>query len=550
MPAGLDHKPRLSKGDGRAASDVVTALGEILKGVKAIAFYPEGHPLRGEIVHRAYQAVMSLMKREGVCLIVHRNGLSVAGREEEIENSPVAISLAKELFSREIQRLTLLPELSPGDLTEFLLLLSMETRTILGEGGLASLLERRGIRTIIANEIDIAAVFTKRSAGDATEEAAPEPIGPGTDEGAGTGKGVAKGEGGTTTSVEVSLPCDTDPSIEELLALMETEQDDSVYENLSGRLISKGHALKAEGDFDRLFPILLGLLNQNANQLRSPACRASALDAFRQLARDEMAEHLLDHLEDKDFSRKEIVCLILHHLGEEVVNSIVGRIAAGDNQYAEKTLTTAILRIGPPAIPPLLEILKDGRRQFVLTAIAILGEMGNRDAVRGLSPAACHLDSRIRIDAIRALARIGGKEATDVLMDLLQNDNRAVRRQVILWLGITRNERGVQPLLNLVFERDLMGKSLTLKKEALLAIGRIGDRRALDDLFRLVRKTRWLSSRRWKELKILAIEAIGRVGGDAAREFLEEIETRGGSIGHACSATLESMRDKPGEGNA
>ncbi|HOI16716.1 MAG TPA: HEAT repeat domain-containing protein, partial [Geobacteraceae bacterium] len=215
--------------------------------------------------------------------------------------------------------------------------------------------------------------------------------------------------------------------------------------------------------------------------------------------------------------------------------------------HIEKTLTTALLRIGPPAVPPLLEALKDGRRGFVRTAIAVMGEMGNRDAVRGLSLTAYHVDNRIRIDAIRALARIGGKEATEVLLDLLRDANSAIRRQVILWLGITRNERAVQPLLDLIFERDVMGKSITLKKEALLAIGRIGDRRALEPLFRLVRKRHMLARDRWEGLKILAVEAIGRIGGDSARDFLEKTEMRGGSVGRACSAVLETMGGKEGD---
>jgi len=537
MSASTDHKVRSLKGDNRAANAVGTALGDLFKGIKALSFYPEGHPLRREILQRAYQATVSLMNGESLCIIVHRNGLSLAGREGEIENAPMAISLAKELFSREIQRLTLLPELTSGDFTEFLLLLAMEPQKILGDGGMTGLLNQRGIRTVIANEIDIAAVFTKRTRGEAAEETASE----------GTGQGEGKSEGSATPLDEISIPSLSDPSIEELLALMETEHDDTVYGNLARMLVTKGQALKGDGDFDRLFPLLLGLLNQNADQMRSPACRVKALEAFRQLAVNEMAEHLLDHLEDEDFRQREIVYLILNHLEGEMVSSIIERIVATESLPAGKTLTTALLRIGPPAIPPLLEILKDGRRQFVRAAVAVLGEMGNRDAVRGLSLTAYHVDNRIRIDAIHSLARIGGKEATEVLMDLLRDANRAIRRQVILWLGITRNERGIEPLLALINERDIMGKSLTLKKEALLAIGRIGDRRSLDPLFRLVNKRRWLSPGRWKELKILAVEAIGRVGGDSAREFLEKTETRGGSIGRACSAALEAMGEKPGD---
>lgn len=537
MPASTDTRSRPPKGNGRAAGAVVTALGEILKGVKAIAFYPEAHPLRREIIHRAYQAIRSLMGAEGISIIVHRNGLSVSGGEGEVENAPMALSLAKELFTREIQRLTLLPELSPDEFTEFLLLLATEPQKVIGEGGMAGLLDRRGIRSIIANEIDIAAVFTKRSTGEPAEEAVSEGTAPGEQDKGGTG----------TPEDTPPHPTPADPTVEELLASMEAEYDGITYATLARMLVVKGEALKAEGNFDRLFPLLLGLLNQNADEMRSGECRESALDAFRILARDETAEHLLDHLQDEDFKQKEIVFMILHHLGRDVVDSIVHRIAACENLSIKKTLTTALLRIGPPAVPPLLDVLKDGRREFARAAIAVLGEMGSRDAVRGLSLTAYHADNRIRIDSIRALARVGGKEATEVLTDLLRDANSAIRRQAILWLGISRNERAVQPLLDLILERDIMGRTLTLKKEALLALGRIGDRRALDPLFRLVRKRHLLARDRWDALKVLAVDAIGQIGGDIARKFLEKTALRGGSLGRACAAVLETMGGKRGE---
>jgi HEAT repeat protein len=159
------------------------------------------------------------------------------------------------------------------------------------------------------------------------------------------------------------------------------------------------------------------------------------------------------------------------------------------------------------------------------------------------------MDNRVRIEAIRSLARIGGREATEGLVDLLGDQNPAVKRQAITWIGITRNEKALQPLLQLIMKRDVLGKALPHKKEALIAVGRIGDRRALDTLFRLVRKRYFLAPSRWDELKILAVETIGQLGGDSSREFLGKTSARGGRIGKACSRMLETMEQRTAPGN-
>ena len=151
------------------------------------------------------------------------------------------------------------------------------------------------------------------------------------------------------------------------------------------------------------------------------------------------------------------------------------------------------------------------------------------------------MDTRVRLESIRSLAEIGGREATAVLLELLREKDRTIRRQVILWLGVTRNESALQPLLSLIMKRDLMGKIVTLKKEALLAIGRIGDPRSLDALVRFVEKRRFLAPGRWEELKILALETIGRLDGKEAQDFLRKIALRGGRIGLASAAVLKNM---------
>lgn len=539
MPGRPSRETQPLKGDDRVARERGAALAEFYKAFKAVTFYPEGHPLRDEILLRAHQALTALMAGDRLTLAAHRNGLVLEGLEGGVEDTRMTKALARELFTREIQKLTILPGLSGTEFASFLTLLAMEPQRIISEGGMAGILERNGISSVITNEIDIAAVYTKRSVSGEQEGPPAGDSWDGLDE-----IGEKTAENGRSRQVELPLDRLDSLSIGEILDLMENEENDGRYLYLARLLVAKGMPLKEEGDFDPLFPVLLFLLNHSADEKLSAARREAATDAFRETARGGMSDHLLDHLEDEEFRQSEIVYLILNQIGGEIVEDIVRRIAGTDRRHTRKALTTALLRMGSAAARPMLALLNNDNRHVVRAAVAVLGDMRCRDAVRGLTLTAYHVDNRIRFESIRSLAEIGGKEATDVLLDLLGDGNKTIRRHAILWLGITRNEKALQPLLDLIARHDFRGRDFTLKKEALLAVGRIGDRRALEPLFRLVRKRRLIASSRWDEIKSLAVEVIGRLGGDAAVDFLEKTAARGGRIGRASAAVLETVREK------
>jgi hypothetical protein len=332
----------------------------------------------------------------------------------------------------------------------------------------------------------------------------------------------------------------SDLDMEELITLMDSEKDDDRYRLLARILPGKSQLLKEEGAYGRLCKALLQLLKQNTDDRKSALKRECALLLFQQLALGEFAEHLLDHLEDEAFAHKDIAFLILNRLGGHVADAVIRRLIETENPPLVKSLTEALVRIGPAAVPSLTKLLKDNRWQVVRSAVVTLGEMGSRDSVRDLTQAAYHIENRVRMEAIRSLARIGGREATMLLIDFLSDKNLTIKRQTITWLGITRNEKALDPILQLVMKQDLLGKTLTLKKEALIAIGRIGDRRAIDTLCRFIRKRHLLAPDRWEVLKILAVETVGKLGGESSREFLGRMSGRGGRIGRACSAALES----------
>jgi len=532
MPESRRHTAAQPIDSGAMASAWNTALALTYKALKAFSFYPEGHPLREKLLLGAYQA-MSQVAREGTqTLIVGRGGFSFADRKTAFAASPMTKELAHEFFAREIQRVVVLPELSQTDFNGFLSLMALDPPKIIAAGGLTALLKQHGIQTVILNEIDISAVFTRKKAEQAAEEAAAQRV---------SSEAGSDQEPSALPEASSLLDHLIEMSIEALIVLMSLETDDNQYRQQARLLLTKSLALRLEKDFDKLFTVLAALERQSSDPNRgTPSCE-QAIMLLQQLVPGEMAEHLLDHLEDADFGPKETVFSILKGAGGEVVDAVINRLIAVGLKSARKTLMTALLRIGPAAEPALFELLKDGRWQVVLAAVAILAEFASRDAVKELVGTAYHPDSRVRMESIRALAGIGGMEASAALIELLRDQNQAIGVHAITWLGNTRNQRALPPLLQLVQHRDLRGRTRALKKEALVAIGRIGDRRALEPLCKLVQKRYWIAPSRWDELKLLAVEAIGSLGGEAARQFLESVSARGGQLGQVSAAALVAM---------
>lgn len=527
-----DQKNILEDGDviGPACQK---ALAETSKALKAFAFYPDNHPLRQQILNSAYQAVTSLTRTGRVSLVIQRGGFSLADRQDAIENNPVTKALARELFTRELQRLTFLPEISPADFSGFLSILAVAPQKIAAEGGVAGMLAKNGIGTVMVNQIDVTAVYTKKTVGQPEDAAAAD------------GAEVAAEPAPDAAPAQASVSQQAaELSIEELVAAMAAETDDEAYRQLARMLLQKALPLRLERNFDRLHTVLMRMAEQQADPGKSPACCGSALLVLQQLILGEMAEHLLDHLEDPDFPRKGDICGVFKLAGAEVVDAVIRRLVATGSRSSRKALGIAVVRIGVPAQPQLLALLKDGRVQVVQMAAALLGELGSRDAVKGLVLTAHHPDNRVRMESIRSLARIGGMEASSVLLSLVAEGDEASAVQAITWLGNCRNQAALQPLLQLVARRDLLGKMQALKKEALGAIGRIGDRGALPCLFKLVRKRHLIAPARRLELKLTAIEAIAALGGDQARAFLKEIAAGGNDLARAAGAALESLAQR------
>jgi HEAT repeat protein len=532
MTITKDHIPRKLNEHSDAPNRNGDIATELYKALRAFLFYPEKHPLRNDILQRAYQFLVKLLNGGDLLLAVTRNGFSSTAGGIAVANSSIAKAMAKELFLREIQRLSFLPGLSFQDFQDFLELLTIDPQKIVELGGMEKILAERGIRSIITNVIDVSAVFTKRQAQDAETGERSREI-------------MAVEE--SRAELDFLSPDETaDMEIDEIIASMEKETDDDLYLQLAKLLLTKAQALKERNLFEWLVPVVLSLIEQGLDSMKSQAQRNCALAAFEQIAAEEMTRYLLLQLENRGFKEKETVYLILGHLGEKAAPAAIQRICAAGNIHARKALATALVRIGKPAVPSLLAMLNDARWYVVRGMLTILGEIRCKECVQTLRTTIYHDDDRVRKEAIRSLTKIGGPEAAEILIELLHDKDPSIVRQVIFSLGILKSDKALGPLLDIIKKRDIFLKSLPLKKEAVQAIGLIGDKGAIPYLEKMAKKGHWLAAKRGEELKIFVIGVIGRLGDESSLFFLQKMSAGGGPVGRACNAACVSIKKKTG----
>ncbi len=151
---------------------------------------------------------------------------------------------------------------------------------------------------------------------------------------------------------------------------------------------------------------------------------------------------------------------------------IVGQLAAWQfGQYkAEET------------VPKLIELLKDKDYGVRYQALFALGKIGDKKVVEFILPLLHDSDSLVRRGAIRSLTELGDSSLTPVLIKFL--DDTSVHQEAVKALARIGDARAVEPLIKLFSNKDYF----YLEQDIIFALGNIGDKRSIPFLIGLFNK--------------------------------------------------------------
>jgi HEAT repeat protein len=242
-------------------------------------------------------------------------------------------------------------------------------------------------------------------------------------------------------------------------------------------------ALGTIGD-PQAVPALQKALSDPEADVRGPA--ALALGKFRQL---QSLELLSDLLEDTDFRVRQSAAYALGQTGyAQAVPYLIDAMSDSSWWYGTEQPGTALIKaielIGQPAVDELIAALSLPEVIIRRNAAALLGRIKSQKAIEPLSmalydvhyevshaaaqslaaygaPAAKvlaealhHPEAWIRQQAILGLERIGNQKVTPILLPMLSDEDRSVRRQTIQSLGALADPRAVSALDEIAHNRS------------------------------------------------------------------------------------------------
>ena len=514
------------------------ALNALAKSLKAINFYPPEHPLRDESVSAARLSLRPLFEEKELILLWSRDSCSIAERAAIKSTSLTAKALAREMLRRKLQRLIILPELSLKDLRAFLEVVTTESEDVFAKGGVESVMRKAGITTIFANEVDLSLLRGLADEGinydeeplvaaGGDEQAEDEPV---------EEEAPAEEEADSSADLQFSML-----GIDILLGMLKAETRETPFLQLAREVMESAEELKRQEAFDALLPVIEALLDIHNAEGRAASQKEFIRYSLEQIASGSMTVYLLDRIEEYAAEKEVMIDSLCAVIGQSFAYPLIQRLCVAESLHTRKAIARALTLSGEGAIAALVSMLKDERWYVVRNMVTILGEIASPDSLRALQQTAIHPEAKVRKEVVKSLVKIAPQACENTLVSMLADSDREVVRQVIFSLGVLRSKAAVRPLLDIATSADAFLKELELKKLAVSALGRIGDRQATAPLLDILATIGWLAPLRWMELKTAVAVALGQLGDESALPLLKKLAKRDSTLGEACSDAADNL---------
>jgi len=509
------------------------ALDNVYRALRAWKFYPIGHPIRKSSIRQAHASLQAVLDGSNLSLICGSTGFTLPDREPVKNTTQLSAALSYEFFIRRIHKITFLNDLHQDDLLDLLRIVAQPPDDLQQAGGVDALLTGHGVRTIWVNELDLATIRARRQR---VEESGIVPQG--VDELENDISHEAP-EIPETTEAERG----TEKELRALLARIAATRDAELYLMLARQAVSCAEVIKSRHDLALLLPMIVLLADHAQDMSRDMNLVTCARHSLARLtANTEMISYLLDRVAVSGGIAKSTMLTVLGIAGSAGIRLTVEKLAEAESLGERKILTILLQQIGEPAVEPIVLMMGDRRWHVVRNLAAVLGDIGSPAAVDGLQGILLHSDLRVSKEAIRSLAKIGGKDAETAITSVLHDKSSPLFSQAVASLGGMKSRTALTALMQIVEEKSLLLPTLPQKLEALSAIAMIGDNTVVPSLAKVLKSRHLLARSRWNQYKSAVAACLGKLGDARALPDLEKLARQSGELGRTCAAAIESIR--------
>lgn len=512
---------------------------ELSKAVKMHNFYPQGHPNLDTALGKCFMLMKKVQEERGdIAIRIDVKGFydgknPIGPGIEEITH------LARKFFFRKVREITFTRRVGQGEIKKLLELLKLEPEELQAKGGPESYLAGSGVSGILLNEMSYEALknlkreFEEKKEGEEIEAAVDE-------------ERPQAAQGGADEAAEEKLKpkmaLEAEKELSALLERIREETDFLRYYDLSVRVKEKTDPLILEKKLDEAYPVLLLFLEHSsptsglATDIKEAALER--LDEF--LKHEDMLRHLVFKAGGRDETSRGEVQKMLARSGERAVDLLLDAIVEAPDAGTRRNVFNTLLSLGRSITPFVVRRLANERWFEVRQMVSLLGEMGDPDSVAPLSAAFGHADPRVKRAVLKSLARIRSPRSVEFLIQAVSEEDPALSSQAIISLGMLRDPSAVGKLAELALKWEPFRDEQETKKEAIKALGIIGDQKAVPHLVKVLLRKTWFGRRLNDDFRVLAANSLSMIGGKDAFEAIEKAyRGSGGELYNTCKRIIE-----------
>jgi hypothetical protein len=272
-----------------------------------------------------------------------------------------------------------------------------------------------------------------------------------------------------------------------------------------------------------------------AKQIKDAQMRATDAPYFESLAQYLNANPQCDLSEARG---------VLENFGPFAVTLITSMLGILEHRPARLMVCDFLAANGQDAIDLIGGFVHDKRWYVVRNVAKILGDIASERAVGFLQKSAHHADPRVRLETVRALQRIPGAAARQLLVSFLKDSEREVRLRALRAVGQAGCEAAAPPLVKIIDDPSVSGLDDDELRELFNAYARISGRNAVTRLTRLARRSPMFGRKRWWPVRLAAIHAMAFCAAPEARAELATLaRSRNAQVAQA--AEEAARRQKP-----
>lgn len=554
----MSHLPLQNEGAEHASAEA-RAFAEFQAALKAVAFYPEGNPVRERMLDTLIDTLVSFPSGEkGVLLTVQSDqvqwsGITVLRRDQDGWDTMV------HLFEAGLRQLAFLPEVTRPEVER---LLDLLTRTARGE-----LNPTDEDLSVMLWEMDLPSISYRVI--DTLDEALPLQVLPElVDEDDAEEEAELPGPGRDDAHLWEGMH-----PLERYLAsaggLDTTDLDARTFQAEERELSGLCNLVKQEGRHIRtkmvkvLGEILLLDLSPSESERILKLIRAYTLDLLRE-GRFDTFVHVIRRFRERSAELGGELAAALQQMSEDLSGAEAARRTLDALEASpcgnEKLVIAFLSELRPPGLQVVLDAVagafeadESGRAQASVPAQAIARAMQHRahlllaqparlsardlKALAKLMPPQCTADqaedwsrqlaslhsspeATVRVAVLAFLAACRAPNLEKRLLRSLEDEDGHVRLTAAQLLSETLGAKALQPLLQTLLAKDFDKRDFEEQAGLYEAMARSSPGEVFPLLERTVNRRDWLAPRHWRAQKACALRALGYVGIEQAGPLL------------------------------